>query len=370
VCLLCRMAQGRKVFLFVAVTLLGTRYFLQPTFVPPAVQRSTPAVIPAVTMLGAAPAFADDIGGAASKLANAAWPFMKEVDWNSGLYLTAPGKFDPLNAIKAVDKAIEMGAAMDPELLRKAVLAHHNGVQAIDKSGLTSQAAFGDIAASLGRLIASVPESKTMDVYNAFSGIVDSSVPQYLMSKVKEADAKAAYEALLEFTKVVKANPTTAAEPQATLSSASADKIGEAAGKLSNAAYPFLKDIDWLSDLYVKPLGGDAQKVMKGVDKALVMGAALDPKYLKEAAQAHHKAISDIDAKGLTTQADFQAINAALGKAIAAVPTSKVMDVYNAFAGATASGVPNKLLSTVKEADAKAAYEAFLQFKDVVQAAR
>ena len=31
------------------------------------------------------------------------------------------------------------------------------------------------------------------------------------------------------------------------------DKIGEAAKKLSDASYPFLKDIDWLSDLYIKP---------------------------------------------------------------------------------------------------------------------
>merc|ERR1711974_558198 len=172
-----------------------------------------------------------------------------------------------------------------------------------------------------------------------------------------------------EFTKVVKANPTTAAEPQATLSSASADKIGEAAGKLTDAAYPFLKDIDWLSNLYVQPLGG-AQTIVKGVDKALVMGAAMDPKYLKEAAEAHHAAIGNIDAKGLTTQADFQAINAALGKAIAAVPTSKVMDVYNTFAGAINPTVPNKLFSTVNPNDAQAAYDAFLQFKDVVKAAR
>jgi len=32
------------------------------------------------------------------------------------------------------------------------------------------------------------------------------------------------------------------------------DKIGEAAKALSDASYPFMKDIDWPSDIYLKPL--------------------------------------------------------------------------------------------------------------------
>ena len=55
-----------------------------------------------------------------------------------------------------------------------------------------------------------MPESTTMDVYNSVSKLVDPKVPAYLMSTVKEADAKAAYTALLEFTNVVKANPIAA----------------------------------------------------------------------------------------------------------------------------------------------------------------
>ena len=34
----------------------------------------------------------------------------------------------------------------------------------------------------------------------------------------------------------------------------SGDKIGEAAKALSDASYPFMKDIDWPSDIYLKPL--------------------------------------------------------------------------------------------------------------------
>merc|ERR1712188_85605 len=96
---------------------------------------------------------------------------------------------------------------------------------------------------------------------------------------------------------------------------------------------PFFQGVDWTDDLYQKPIPGkSAQKVMKAVDKMIVMGSQMDGAALKEAAQAHVKAIDGVDAKGVLSQADYTAINAGLGKAIASVPTSKVMDVYNAMA--------------------------------------
>merc|ERR1719401_2577609 len=220
-------------------------------------------------------------------------------------------------------------------------------------------------------MIASVPENKVMDVYSSFSGLVDGSVPEYLMSTVKEADAKAAYDALMEFKDVVKSHPITASSVASKLSGDTANKISAAASKLSSAAYPFLKDVDWTSDLALKPLpGASPQQVLKATDKALVMCAAMDGAALKEAAEAHHKAIGSIDAKLVTSAGDFEAINAGLGKAIASVPTSKVMDVYNAFGGIVGPVVPNYLFSSVSPADAQQAYAALLQFKDVVKAAQ
>merc|ERR1712115_625042 len=151
-----------------------------------------------------------------------------------------------------------------------------------------------------------------------------------------------------------------------------ASKISAAAGKLSSAAYPLIKDVDWTSDLSLKPLpGASPQQVLKAIDKALVMGAAMDGAALTEAAEAHHKAIGSVDAKLVTSAGDFEAINAGLGKAIASVPTSKVMDVYNSMAGLVGSSpVPNYLYSQVNPQDAQAAYNALLEFKDVVKAAQ
>merc|ERR1712110_56741 len=209
------------------------------------------------------------------------------------------------------------------------------------------------------------PESKTMDVYNSVSALVDSKVPAYLMSTVKEADAKAAYAALVDFAGVVKAHPITASTPASTVSGGS---ISSAASKLSAAAYPLIKDVDWTSNLFSKPIPGKSpQDVLKAVDKMIVMGAAMDGAALHEAARAHAKAIEGVNSKGVLSQDDFEAINAGLGKAISSMPTGTVMDVYNAMAKVVGnSPVPNYLYSTVDPQDAQAAYNALLQFKDAV----
>merc|ERR1719191_669583 len=96
----------------------------------------------AAALFGAAEnAHADAIGDAAAKLSKAAYPFMKEVPWNSYLYATKPGSADAVSWTKAIGKRIDMGAA-------------------------------------IGRMIASVPESKTMDVYNSVGALVDPKVPE------------------------------------------------------------------------------------------------------------------------------------------------------------------------------------------------
>merc|ERR1712151_63153 len=189
---------------------------------------------------------------------------------SSTLALTKPGSASAAEWVKAIDTAIVMGTAMDSQLLKKAVDAHHKAIGSAGSSGVTSKGDFEAINAALGRAIASVPESKVMDVYNSFSGLVSSEVPSYLMSTVKEADAKAAYAALLDFKDVVKSHPITASTPASSVSSSAASSIGAAAGKLSAAAYPLLKDVDWTSDLSLKPLpGASPQQVLKAIDKAL-----------------------------------------------------------------------------------------------------
>merc|ERR1712190_469171 len=180
------------------------------------------------------------------------------------------------------------------------------------------------------------------------SDITDPGVPAYLKSLVNGADAEKAYAAFLEFKDVVKKNQVSSPGPEATAAPAKYGAIDAAAQSLSDASYPFLK----------------------AIDKAIVMGSNMDGNLLKAAAEAHHKAIGSIDDKGVTSAADYAAVNAALGKVIASVPTGQVMDVYNAFAKIVPGQVPNMLFNSVNPLDANAAAKAFYTFKDVVKAAQ
>merc|ERR1711939_765124 len=101
------------------------------------------------------------------------------------------------------------------------------------------------------------------------------------------------------------------------------------------------------------------------------MGASMDGKLLKDAGEAHHKALGSVDAKGVTSAADYEAVNAALGKAIASVPTYQVMDVYDSVGKLVGDkgGLVGQNLMSINSGDALAAYKAFLEFKDAVKAA-
>merc|ERR1719189_951304 len=106
--------------MMVAAAVATVHYLRKPTsFVPPATRHTTAVVVPAVAAAGAAtPAFADAIGDAAKKLSEDAYPFMKEVNWNSYLWLTKPGSASAAEWAKAIDKMILMGATMVPDLLK------------------------------------------------------------------------------------------------------------------------------------------------------------------------------------------------------------------------------------------------------------
>merc|ERR1711904_661786 len=185
--------------------------------------------------------------------------------------------------------------------------------------------------------------------------LVGQDVPAYLMSTVKEED-------------VEKAHPITHAE---TASAPISDKIAAAATKLSAKSYPFMKEVDWTSDIYSKPLPGvSAKQALAGVESALQMAAVMDPKALHGAVDAHHKAIGGVDSKGVLTEGDYEAVNAALGQLIASVPSSKTMDVYNAFAKIVSPDVGAYMKALVNGDDARNAYTALMEFKNAVKASQ
>merc|ERR1712216_945397 len=182
---------------------------LRPTFVPPPTQRAVPAACAVAAMAAlSAPAYAD-IDSAAKKLAATSYPFLKEIDWSSPIYGSLPGASNAV-MLKAVDKALVMGAAMDGKLLQDAVMAHHKAVGSVSGKGVCSQADYEKVLATLGKAIASVPEATVLDTFNGYKAIINTpgefpSIFKYLMSTVNPADAYATGGAFLEFTDAVKA---------------------------------------------------------------------------------------------------------------------------------------------------------------------
>jgi len=215
-----------------------------------------------------------------------------------------------------------------------------------------------------------------MDVYKAVSQISGPGVqqqqqqqPAYMKSLVSGADAEKAYLAFLGFKDAMKASQVSTAGSTAT--TPSGDAIGKAAEMFFTASYSFLKSVDWLSPIYFKPLPGVlAQASLKAINKALVMGSDMDRNLLKAVAEAYHKALGNVDAKGVTSAADDEALNAALGRVIASVPASKVMDVYNSFSAIVGSQIPSNMLSLADPVAANVVAKAFYEFKDVVKASR
>merc|ERR1719243_14352 len=201
------MTRGRRVLSAACGALAAATCLRRGAFVPgPVRDRVAPLAAASAAAAFGPPALADEIGDAAKKLAADSYAIAKEVDWNSGIYLQAPGKFQPLEAVKAIDKMIVMGAQADPKLLKAAAEAHHKAIgSASGASGVTSQADWEAVNAALGRVIASVPTSKVMDVYNAFGKIVPGTVPNKLFSTVDPLAANAAAKAFYEFKDVVKA---------------------------------------------------------------------------------------------------------------------------------------------------------------------
>merc|ERR1711977_250481 len=100
------------------------------------------------------------------------------------------------------------------------------------------------------------------------------------------------------------------------------------------------------------------------------MASSMDGAALQKAAEAHHKAISSMDGKGVTSQADFAGVVEGLGRVVASVPEKQVLDVFYAFADIAPKTLPEYIFKTVDGGAAYKAAGAFFEYKDIIKAAR
>merc|ERR1719240_736214 len=92
---------------------------------------------------------------------------------------------------------------MDWGYLQEGALAHAKAIGKVDATGMLAKEDFEKINAAIGHMMYSAGQFNSMNTFKAFSALTPGNVPPYLMSTVGAGDAKKAYTALLEFTKVV-----------------------------------------------------------------------------------------------------------------------------------------------------------------------
>jgi len=179
------MAKAKTGSLFIALVAVASVYKLQQTgFVPPLSQpvRNTP--VPAVAaagvvsaLLAAEPVFAKiesaNVGNAARKLADAAYPLMTNIDWTKNpvfLEWAREAAWTPEQLATVVQKLLKAGIAMDPAYVKTLVEASERGVQDVLKNDrfLPPQDDVEEIFIAAARAIGSAGSEKAMGVFNAY----------------------------------------------------------------------------------------------------------------------------------------------------------------------------------------------------------
>ena len=359
-----------------AVALWATR---GPTFVPGPGARMPDlrvGMAAAPALLSAAPAaWADGIADASAKFSEAAYPVAQKIDWGNSQaiakYLAQASAKDPKGIALAVDKLLEVGLTMDPALVKTAVQVHEKAIKgALGNKGLVaSKADFAAVNEALARMIASADREKFFYLLSAFPG--NKELQMKLFSENNPAQAKAAYEAFLKLTNVVREASTNGATPFNT-AAATGGPIGDAAAKFSEASYPLMSKIDWgntpaISSFIADTSAKDPKVVAEAVAKTLEVGAAMDMKLVGAAVAAHDKAIDNaLQTPGfVATKADWAAVNDALARLIGSTDPAKFKALLTAFPGN--ADLQTALFAANNAGDAKAAYETFVALTDAVK---
>merc|ERR1711897_35318 len=114
-------------------------------------------------------------------------------------------------------------------------------------------------------------------------------------------------------------------------SAASAASVEQAAKKLADVSYPMVKATDWATtdvlDKYVASV-----PTTKEFSKAILeLSVSLDPKLVKDAVQAHKKAVEAMGPNFVTPLKNHEEVTTALAKMFAAAPADKIKAVFDAY---------------------------------------
>merc|ERR1712039_701476 len=115
-----------------------------------------------------------------------------------------------------------------------------------------------------------------------------------------------------------------------------ADSVDSAAKKLADLSYPMVKSTDWATtDVLDKYMA--SVPTTKEFSKAILeLSVKLDPTLVKNAVQAHKKAVDAMGPDFVTPLKNHEDVTIALAKMFAAAPKDKIKAVFDATPGVQA----------------------------------
>merc|ERR1712060_1016246 len=137
--------------------------------------------------------------------------------------------------------------------------------------------------------------------------------------------------------------------------------------KLADTSYPMVKATDWATtDVLDKYMA--SVPTTKEFSKAILeLSVALDPKLVKNAVQAHKKAVEAMGPNFITPLKNHEEVTTALAKMFAAAPADKIKAVFDATPGR--DDLNAAWYAQMPKADADATFVAFKELAEAVKAA-
>eukprot|EP00933_Yihiella_yeosuensis_P024925 TRINITY_DN1931_c0_g2_i1.p1 TRINITY_DN1931_c0_g2~~TRINITY_DN1931_c0_g2_i1.p1 ORF type:complete len:392 (-),score=105.23 TRINITY_DN1931_c0_g2_i1:527-1702(-) len=166
--------------------------------------------------------------------------------------------------------------------------------------------------------------------------------------------------------------PTAAVLGAAT--AAHADRLGDAAARFSEAAYPVAEKINWVNQpqiaKYIADVSAtDPQGTAKAMVRLLESGLTMNPTLIYDAVKAHSNAIKSAlsNPNLVTTKADFAAVNEANARMIASASPDAFFKLLYSFP--RNAELQNQFYAGNDGGEARAAYKAFNELTQAVKLA-
>merc|ERR1712176_2892 len=164
------------------------------------------------------------------------------------------------------------------------------------------------------------------------------------------------------------AGPLAAVSAATTFGSAAwAASVEEAAKKLADKSYPMVKATDWATTDVLDKYMANVPTTKEFSKAILELSVKLDPKLVKDAVQAHKKAVDAMGPDFVTPLKNHEEVTVALAKMFAAAPKDKIQAVFDATPGV--QDLNSAWYAQMPKADADATFVAFKELAEAVKAA-